>query len=75
MRTLIALLMTLLLTGCGAAAMTMVTGSQPPAASAPETEAAEVVRFEVEKQPFEWRKLLGLAVAVVGFIVFKWKDS
>lgn len=31
--------------------------------------------FEVEKQPFEWRKLLGLAVAVVGFIVFKWKDS
>ncbi len=50
MRTLIALLMTLLLTDCGAAAMTMVTGSQPPAASAPETEAAEVVRFEVEKQ-------------------------
>ena len=31
--------------------------------------------FEVEKQPFEWRKGLGLAVAVIGFIVFKWKDS
>ena len=31
--------------------------------------------FEVEKQPFEWRKVLGLAVAVIGFIVFKWKDS
>ena len=50
MRTLIALLMTLLLTGCGASAMTMVTGSQPPAASAPEVEATEAIRFEVEKQ-------------------------
>lgn len=50
MRTLIALLMTLLLTGCGASAMTMVTGSQPPAASAPEVETTEAIRFEVEKQ-------------------------
>ena len=50
MRTLIALLMTLLLTGCGASAMTMVTGSQPPTASAPEVETTEAIRFEVEKQ-------------------------
>ena len=48
MRTLIALLLTLLLTGCGAASMTMVTGSPPPAASAPEPEAAETVRYTVE---------------------------
>lgn len=48
MRTLIALLMTLLLTGCGASAMTMVTGSQPPAASAPEAETSEAVRYTVE---------------------------
>ena len=27
--------------------------------------------FGVEKQPFEWRKLIGLAVA--GIVVFKWK--
>ena len=50
MRTLIALLMTLLLIGCGASAMTMVTGSQPPTASAPEVETTEVIRFEVEKR-------------------------
>ena len=48
MRTLIALLMTLLLTGCGAASMTMVTGSPPPAVSAPELEVSETVRYTVE---------------------------
>lgn len=48
MRTLIALLLTLLLTGCGAASMTMVTGSPPPAASDPELEESETVRYEVE---------------------------
>lgn len=48
MRTLIALLMTLLLTGCGAATMTMVAGSPPPAASAPEAETSEAVRYTVE---------------------------
>ena len=48
MRTLIALLLTLLLTGCGAATMTMVTGSPPPAASDPELEESETVRYEVE---------------------------
>lgn len=29
--------------------------------------------FGVEKQPFEWRKLIGLAVAAAGIVVFKWK--
>ena len=28
--------------------------------------------FGVEKQPFEWRKLIGLLVSVTGIIVFKW---
>lgn len=27
--------------------------------------------FGVEKQPFEWRKVIGAAVAIVGVIVFK----
>ena len=29
--------------------------------------------FGVEKQPFEWRKLLGLAVSAAGIVLFKWK--
>lgn len=29
--------------------------------------------FGVEKQPFEWRKLLGMAVAIAGIILFKWE--
>lgn len=29
--------------------------------------------FQVEKQPWEWRKALGMAVAVAGIIIFKWK--
>ena len=29
--------------------------------------------FGVEKQPFSFRKLLGMGVAVLGFIIFKWK--
>lgn len=29
--------------------------------------------FGVERQPFEWRKLLGMAVAIVGIVIFKWK--
>lgn len=29
--------------------------------------------FGVEKQPWEWRKAVGMAVAVVGIIIFKWK--
>lgn len=29
--------------------------------------------FGVEKEPLEWRKVIGAAVAIVGVIVFKWK--
>ena len=29
--------------------------------------------FGVEKQPLEWRKLIGMAAAIVGIIIFKWK--
>ncbi len=29
--------------------------------------------FGVEKQPWEWRKAIGMAVAIAGIIVFKWK--
>lgn len=29
--------------------------------------------FGVDKQPFEWRKLLGLVIAVVGIVIFKWQ--
>ena len=29
--------------------------------------------FGVEKQPFEWRKVIGMAVAIVGIVVVKWK--
>lgn len=29
--------------------------------------------FGVEKQPFEWRKAVGLGAAILGIIIFKWK--
>ncbi len=29
--------------------------------------------FGVEKAPFEWRKVIGMAVAIVGVILFKWE--
>lgn len=29
--------------------------------------------FGVDKQPFEWRKILGMAVSIVGIIIFKWQ--
>ena len=29
--------------------------------------------FGVDKQPFEWRKLVGMVVAVIGIIIFKWE--
>ncbi len=29
--------------------------------------------FGMEKQPFSLRKLLGMAVAVAGIIIFKWE--
>lgn len=29
--------------------------------------------FGVDKQPFEWRKAIGMAIAIVGVAIFKWK--
>ena len=29
--------------------------------------------FGVDRQPWEWRKALGMAIAVFGIILFKWK--
>lgn len=29
--------------------------------------------FQVEKQPFELRKAIGMAVAILGIVIFKWK--
>lgn len=29
--------------------------------------------FEVEKVPFQWSKLIGILVSIVGFIIFKWE--
>lgn len=29
--------------------------------------------FGVEHQPWEWRKAIGMAVAIAGIIIFKWK--
>ena len=29
--------------------------------------------FGVEKQPWEWRKGIGMLVAIVGIVIFKWK--
>lgn len=28
--------------------------------------------FGVEKQPLEWRKVLGMAVSIAGIVIFKW---
>lgn len=28
--------------------------------------------FGVEKQPFEWRKVTGMVVAIAGIVIFKW---
>lgn len=30
--------------------------------------------FGVEKQPFEWRKVLGTAITIAGILIFKWKS-
>ena len=27
----------------------------------------------VDKEPFEWRKVLGMAIAIVGIVIFKWE--
>lgn len=29
--------------------------------------------FGVDKEPFEWRKILGLIISIVGIIIFKWQ--
>ena len=29
--------------------------------------------FHVAKQPWEWRKALGMGLAIVGIVIFKWK--
>ncbi len=29
--------------------------------------------FGVEKQPLEWRKVIGMAVTIIGIFLFKWK--
>ena len=29
--------------------------------------------FGVEKQPWEWRKAIGMGIAIAGIVVFKWK--
>lgn len=29
--------------------------------------------FGVEKQPWEWRKAIGMVITIVGIIIFKWK--
>lgn len=28
--------------------------------------------FGVEKQAFEWRKLLGMVISIAGIVIFKW---
>lgn len=29
--------------------------------------------FGEDKEPFEWRKVLGMAIAIVGIVIFKWE--
>ena len=29
--------------------------------------------FGMDKEPFAWRKLLGLGIAVIGIVLFQWK--
>lgn len=31
--------------------------------------------FGVEKQPFMWKKAIGVAVAIIGFVIFRWKEN
>ena len=30
--------------------------------------------FGVDKQPLEWRKIIGMTVAIVGIVIFKWQE-
>ena len=34
---------------------------------------AYVRLFGVDKEPFEWRKILGLLIAISGIVIFKWQ--
>lgn len=29
--------------------------------------------FGMEKQPFEWKKVMGMVIAIIGIIIFKWE--
>lgn len=29
--------------------------------------------FGVDKQPFEWRKIIGMVIAIAGIVIFKWE--
>ena len=29
--------------------------------------------FGMDKEPFEWRKLIGMGIAVIGIAIFQWK--
>lgn len=29
--------------------------------------------FGVDKQPFEWRKIVGMVIAIAGIVIFKWE--
>ena len=30
--------------------------------------------FGVDKAPFEWRKVMGLLIAIAGIVIFKWEN-
>lgn len=29
--------------------------------------------FGMDRQPFQWRRLIGMAVAIIGIVIFKWQ--
>ena len=29
--------------------------------------------FGTDKQPLEWRKVIGMGIAIAGIVIFKWK--
>lgn len=29
--------------------------------------------FGMDRQPFQWRRLIGMAVAIIGIVIFKWE--
>lgn len=31
--------------------------------------------FGTEKQPLEWRKIIGMLIAIVGIVIFKWEKA